>query len=36
MTKLTTERLEELANATTPSVKYVGREVIAMTRQVLA
>lgn len=36
MTKLTTERLEELANATTPSVKYVGREIIAMARQLLA
>ncbi len=36
MSKLTTERLEELANATTPSVKYVGREIIAMARQLLA
>lgn len=36
MTKLTTERLGELANATTPSVKYVGREIIAMARQLLA
>ena len=36
MTKLTTERLEELANATTPSVKYVGREIIAMARRLLA
>lgn len=36
MTKLTTERLEELANTTTPSVKYVGREIIAMARQLLA
>lgn len=36
MTKLTIERLGELANATTPSVKYVGREIIAMARQLLA
>lgn len=36
MTKLTTERLEELANATTPSVKYVGREMIEMARKLLA
>lgn len=36
MSKLTTERLEELANATTPSVKYVGREIIAMARRLLA